>query len=370
MNSSLSKILFFSLIIFAFSCNDDPIENPVLTDSFDRSEMLQFWADDIIIPAYTSYNNMLEVFNDEVLEFFEEPSIENLDKLRTTWLNAYLAWQEVSMFEIGKAEEIGLRNFTNIYPADVELIHANINGANYNLELPSNFPAQGFPALDYLLFGLENNDAENLEALLNDEVEVYLKDLVNRLNDLASTVLDDWNENYRDAFISNSGSSANSSTDKMVNDFLFYYEKFLRAAKVGIPAGIFSGSEEPELVEGRYSDIYSKMLFQNGFTAVKIFFTGQSYDGLRQGTSLKQYLTEIYETNDVDFDIAATITSQWDKVDLALEDVGASYQSQIREDNAKMLALYDELQKAVVPLKVDMLQALNIQVDFVDADGD
>ena len=35
-----------------------------------------------------------------------------------------------------------------------------------------------------------------------------------------------------------------------------------------------------------------------------------------------------------------------------------------------MLETYDELQKAVVLLKVDMLQVLNIKVDFVDADGD
>ena len=35
-----------------------------------------------------------------------------------------------------------------------------------------------------------------------------------------------------------------------------------------------------------------------------------------------------------------------------------------------MLAAYDELQANVVLLKVDMFQALNIKVDFVDADGD
>jgi len=35
-----------------------------------------------------------------------------------------------------------------------------------------------------------------------------------------------------------------------------------------------------------------------------------------------------------------------------------------------MLSTYDGLQKNVVLLKVDMLQALNINVDFVDADGD
>ena len=35
-----------------------------------------------------------------------------------------------------------------------------------------------------------------------------------------------------------------------------------------------------------------------------------------------------------------------------------------------MLQTYDELQKNVVNMKVDMLQALNIRVDYVDADGD
>ena len=36
----------------------------------------------------------------------------------------------------------------------------------------------------------------------------------------------------------------------------------------------------------------------------------------------------------------------------------------------KLLTTYDNIQKAVVLLKVDMLQILNINVDYVDADGD
>ena len=35
-----------------------------------------------------------------------------------------------------------------------------------------------------------------------------------------------------------------------------------------------------------------------------------------------------------------------------------------------MLRLYDELQQLTVLLKVDLLQALGINVDYVDADGD
>jgi hypothetical protein len=35
-----------------------------------------------------------------------------------------------------------------------------------------------------------------------------------------------------------------------------------------------------------------------------------------------------------------------------------------------MTLTYDVLQKVVILLKVDMLQAFNINVDYVDADGD
>jgi hypothetical protein len=35
-----------------------------------------------------------------------------------------------------------------------------------------------------------------------------------------------------------------------------------------------------------------------------------------------------------------------------------------------MTATYDELQRATVLFKVDMLQTLSISVDYVDSDGD
>ena len=47
-----------------------------------------------------------------------------------------------------------------------------------------------------------------------------------------------------------------------------------------------------------------------------------------------------------------------------------NFKSQIQEDNNQMLSTYDAIQKTVVMLKVDMLQKLNISVDYADADGD
>ena len=44
--------------------------------------------------------------------------------------------------------------------------------------------------------------------------------------------------------------------------------------------------------------------------------------------------------------------------------------NQINNDNTKFLQVFDAVQEVVVLLKVDMLQLLNINVDYVDADGD
>jgi predicted lipoprotein len=370
MKISIASICFFSLMVIAMSCDDNPGESSMLTDNFDRGQMLDFWADEIIIPSYTAYVSALEDLDLEVTNFYTDPNVDRLNNLRSTWLEAYLTWQDVSMFEIGRAEEISLRNFTNIYPSDVDLIQSNIERRDYNLELPSNFDAQGFPALDYLFFGLADSDIEIVEALIADDVESYVTDLVTRLSNLSTEVLTDWNSGFREEFVDNSGSSASAATDKLVNDFLFYYERNLRAAKVGIPAGVFSGTEQPNLVEGLYSQVYSKELFLRSFEAVQDFFEGQSYDGQQIGVSLRQYLDDIRTSNATDVDIAGLIITQWEEVDLAAAEVGDSFREQVIEDNSKMLALYDQLQAAVVPLKVDMLSALNIQVDFVDADGD
>jgi hypothetical protein len=53
-----------------------------------------------------------------------------------------------------------------------------------------------------------------------------------------------------------------------------------------------------------------------------------------------------------------------------IETLENSFATQIDTDNTAMTMAYDELQKAVVLLKVDMLQAFNVSVDYVDADGD
>jgi predicted lipoprotein len=366
----IQSLFILIIVLFSLSCGDNGSSEPEIPiDNFDRKELLIDAADGIIIPAFEDYVSRIQILNSAAQSFVVEPSISNLDLLRGYWLQAYKSWQYISMFNLGKAEEIGLRNFTNIYPSNTLEIDENISSGDYNLDLPSKNDEQGFPALDYLLYGIGNNDEEILIKYEQESYSIYLTDLTQKIEYMGTDVLNDWNTGYREIFVNNDGTSATSSLNKLVNDYLFYYERFLRAGKIGIPAGVFSGDPLKDKVEGFYAKEVSKELFLTGLQASKRFFNGTNYNTVVVGTGLKAYLDYLNTIKGGD-DLSLMINAQFDATQEKAEDLDENFAAQIESDNLKMLATYDELQKNVILLKVDMLQALNIKIDFVDADGD
>ena len=287
MIKKISLALF--IFIFTFSCSSeddnqsdflsnsseifDSVVNDDITLGFDRSAMLVFWADNFIMPAYKKLKDDLSVLKESIASFNEEPLQANFEIVREKWLSAYKTWQHVEMFNIGKAEEIYLSSFMNIYPVNEDRITSNINSGVYDLENPNNYASQGFPALDYLLFGLGENDAEILEKYQpsDNNYSKYLFSVINKMEAKTNTVSNDW-DSYRDTFVVSTENTATSSINKLTNDFIFYFEKGLRTNKFGIPAGVFSTDELPSKVEGYYSKLYSKTLALESLYAVKNFF--------------------------------------------------------------------------------------------------
>ncbi len=361
------------ILAMNLSCGSSDSDDGPTTDNFDRAAMLANWADNIIIPAYQAYSNELANLKTSATAFTTTSDQTNLEALRASWFSAYRAWQSVSMFEIGRAEAVTLRNFTNIFPADAGEIDNSIAAGSYNLMLPSTNDEQGFPALDYLINGLGATDAAILakytDASTGQAHKTYLTDLVDRLQSLTSGVLSDWTSGYRDDFVNDSGSTATSSVNKLINDALFYYEKSLRAGKVGIPAGVFSGTSINTTVEAFYKEDVSKTLLLDALNAFQDFFNGKHFNNNSSGESLKSYL-DFLNTIKEGEDLSGLINGQFNTARTSINGLNDSFVQQITDDNTRFLASYDELQKNVVLLKVDMLQALNVQVDFVDADGD
>ncbi|WP_255518183.1 imelysin family protein [Fulvivirga sp. M361] len=368
----IRRIVFgLTLVMGAWACSSDDSPGSG-SDGFDRSALLINWADNIIIPAYEAYAASLAKLTTAENQFTINLSVQNLEELRTAWLEAYIAWQHVSMFEIGKAEELTLRDFTNIFPANAAEIESSISSGvpPFNLELPSSRDEQGFPALDYLLFGIADNDEDIVDQFRQDaKYGIYLSQVVTRLNSLTNEVLDDWKDEFRDEFVENNGSTAGSSVNKLVNDYMFYYEKALRAGKIGIPAGVFSTSPLSDRVEGLYSKKYSKVLFEAALQATIDFFNGKHFDGAGTGPGLNTYLAFLNTITEGE-NLATAINSQFTKAQSTSGLLKDSFFDEVETNNTAMLGAYNELQAVVPLMKVDMFTALNIRVDFVDADGD
>lgn len=370
-------ILCVLALVWACS-NDSETDDGVIVDpidevSFERSAMLINWADNIIIPSYEAFTGDLETLLNSFDTFKAEVNESNLIALRASWLNSYKTWQHVEMFEIGPAESVGFQLNMNIYPTDNEKIDGFIVDGSYDLSLSSNRSAKGFPALDYLLNGLGENDAEILGFYNGENKEAYLKyteDVLLDMQALTETVVSDWTNGYRDTFVANDGSSSTASVDRMVNDYIFYYEKYLRAGKMGIPLGVFSGSTLPRNVEAYFDGSISNDLFLEGLAAVQDFFNGKHFNSSTQGESLASYLDALNTVKNEE-DLSTLINDQMNTAKSMVVDLSA-FRAEIEDNNppTNMLLAYDEVQKAVPMLKVDMVSAMSISIDFVDADGD
>ncbi|WP_420581670.1 imelysin family protein [Reichenbachiella sp.] len=367
----ISRVLILTITVFLYSCDSGSDEST--NDNFDRGAMLANWADHIIIPAYNNYEKELEGLTAATQNFTANPSENLLVELRTKWKSAYLAWQWVAMFEIGKAETISLQSYTNLYPTDPTNIEANIASGTYNLDLPSRRNQQGFPAIDYLINGLGSADNE-IVAVYSDEnsgaaYKAYLDAIVSKLHSQTTEVLADWKDGYREVFVTNDGSSATGAVNKVTNDYIYYFEKHLRAGKIGIPAGVFSNTPDAKDVEAYYNSDFSKELYEEALKASDAFFNGQHFGSETKGESFASYLDYLNSIKEGE-DLVKLINDQFVSIETTSSNLMSDLSEQIETNNTLMLNTYDELQKNVIYFKLDMLQALNIKVDYVDADGD
>jgi hypothetical protein len=378
------KLVILSLIFQGCSGDSDTIEiiektdqsnvsenNSKSTNEFDRSSMLTFWADSIILPSMIGFENELNVFNEYVENFTANPNANNLTLLRDQWLTTYKNWQYVEMFDLGIAEEIYFKNRMNIFPANVQRIESNISNQEFNLDESANFAAQGFTALDYLLFGVEQEDDVILTKYSDTSSNYgdYLIQVTAKMQELTVLVKAQWEGDYRDSFVQSTENTATSSINMMLNDFVYYYEKGYRANKFGIPAGVFSGGPLPNTIEAYHGEIYSKILSLEATNAIENFFNGVAYnDPETLGPSIKDYLD--FVESDTAEKLSERIKEKLQGGRIKINELNTSFIKQIEENNTLMLLTYDAIQSAVILFKVDMLQKLNVSVDYADADGD
>lgn len=377
MRNLYKLIISLALISVMISCKKDPKDADPSTDTHaaDRALMLTNIADESIIPSYSNLNLSIDTFSNDIAVFKTSPTLTNLQTLRISWEKAYIAWQKVELFDVGPANQYALRNYANIYPANELIINSNLLDVNTNLEISSNYAAQGFPAFDYLLNGLASTDdsivtlyttASNAQLRLN-----YLTKLATQLSFKVKQTLDLWNSAYRADFISSTSLKAGSSTSMLINGYVMNYEKFIRLGKFGIPSGAVSTLLEPTKVEGFYKKDISQKLALAAHQASVNFFNGKSVKTGSIYYGLAAYLNAL-DAKDTQSNklLSVALNEQFDINNNAILNLNSDFYYLVNNDNQKLIDTFNELQKAVRILKVDMTSAMSITITYTDNDGD
>ena len=71
--------------------------------SFEHQKMLINWVDNIILPSLSNFESSLTELEAKTSLFKSYPTIESLSILRASWLDSFLKWQHVEMFDVGIA---------------------------------------------------------------------------------------------------------------------------------------------------------------------------------------------------------------------------------------------------------------------------
>ncbi|TGE19706.1 imelysin family protein [Hymenobacter elongatus] len=366
--SVLFALTLLLLAVGIISCQKDPGATPEPSTGPDRKALLTYWADSLVKPGYQRFNEKLVALKSRTTAFTAAPTPATLQEARAAWQAAYVEWQRVELYEFGPAEEVSLRNHFNIYPTDAAGINRNISSGTYDFELSAAIPQQGFPALDYLLNGVATGDAAIAQQYASSaQHRRYLTDVVAKMEQTFGTVYKQWNGSYRDTFINRTGTDASSSLSRVVNAYSQYYERYLRAGKIGIPSGTMTGTPLPSKIEAYYlRGALPLQLATTAHAAVQQFFNSRAGQ-----PSLKNYLDAVgAKDSRTGQGLTSIINTQFGVSAQQLASLGPDLHATLTARNADAVASYNEMQKAVRLLKVDMTSALSVTVTYVDNDGD
>ncbi|MHA8056291.1 imelysin family protein [Aquirufa nivalisilvae] len=364
-------------LIWACGSNGTGTDEPTpQEDGKDRKAILIHLADHIIIPSYANFKVKLDAMLIKSDAFTSQPTTANLQAFRSAWIEAYIEWQKVELFDFGPAEKQTIRNFFNIYPANEIGIQSNIADPASNLEVPASYAQQGFPALDFLINGVAKTD-EEIVAYYLTPVEgtkriAYIKRLTVRMNSLLDKVINEWNTTYRETYVSKTGLDISSSTSLMINGFVLHYERFIRSGKFGIPSGaMLNGVVAPEKVEAFYKKDISLVLAKTAHQAYADFFNGKAVKTSLEGPSIKTYLDALKAKDSATGkNLSEIINAQLETTKLKLDLLKPNLYEEVKTNNQAMVTVYTEMQKTVRLLKVDMTSAMSITITYTDNDGD
>ena len=368
----ITLLSVFFMGIIACDDNDNGDGPNGCNADFDQKLLFANVADNIIIPVYESLQNGLNELEIKVEAFLESPSSESLLETQDAFKSAYLKWQKAAQYEFGPAESNFLRNSFNNFPVNVGQLETSISTGSHHFDIYDTYD-KGFPALDYLLFGL-GDDLESIASAFsnvegNANRRAYLVLLIEDMQTRLTQTLTEWKGNYKYDFVENTGTAAGSSLSLLVNGFNKNYE-LIKRDRIGIPSGVYTlNMPNPEKVEAFYSQI-SLELAMESIKATQQLYTGTTEAGF-DDVGLDDYLKEINAQKN-DQPLNEIIKTQFELIIGKLNLLETPLSKAVGTDDTTLAlqAVYNELSRQVVNIKTDLPANFCVSITYIDNPSD
>jgi uncharacterized protein len=362
------SLCFLALSVLLASCDND--NNAGGDDkSFDRKALLRAYADQLIKPAFQDLKTQTEALDAAIIALNSNVNAQNLSAAQSAWTNALSSWQYTNAYNFGPAGEEGLKKGLSeeiaTFPASTSKIESRISQGQWNLN-DFDRDARGFLAIEYLIFGEDQNKALSSLSTSNQR-RAFLAALSADLRKRVTEAHNAWNGSYTEQFVQNSGTDVGSSTVILYNEFLRSYE-LLKNFKLSLPLGkrIGQTKAEPQLVEALYSGQSLNMLRLH-FAAIEGIWRGKTKAG-QDFPGLRSYLQSAVGGPE----LIASTEAQLSNVQKALAAIpnSPSLSKQITDNKAPLENLNTELQKLTRFFKSDLSSLLGLTITFSSGDGD
>lgn len=351
-----SVALVLLLVVGFVSCKKKKEDS---TPEFNKSGLLTNVADNIIIPAIDAFDAAVTELDTRATDFEQNPGVAEFDLLKEQWLNCYLLWQAVKVYDFGPMMDYALKSSIGTFPSDTSLILDNISSGSYNLSSAANVDAIGFSALDFLFY--RYNALSELQS--NPNYLLYVNDVIDKLKTESAQLKSLW-ASYRSSFIASTGTGSTSSFSLLVNAFNKDYE-LAKNAKLGIPLGKQSlGIQLPEYVEARYSAV-SFQLLKTSIDRLHQLYRGVSFSGASDGLGFEDYLIHLEKSS-----LASTISTRFSNIKQDIDWFSMSLETALTSNTAELDALHALIAGQVVYIKTDMTSAFGVLITYQDNDGD
>lgn len=353
--SRMPVFAFLILLLQVSACKENKAD-------YDRKPLLENLGNNVILPAYKEAQTKAITLKTTIADFTTAPDVPKLQAAKAAFKEAYIAWEAVENYDFGKAT--GLTLTLNNFPPDTNRILANISSGSYNLNQAGNLRAKGFPALDFILFSVSDENTF-IGSINNFYTKQYLNDIASDISNNISAVYDDWNTSYLNTFTTSTNLDLGGSVSILCNSWAQYTERN-RRERIGNPLGyvglIATGNIDKNMLEAFYSN-YSKELLIANLQAGKNIFTGSSGIGFDDYPQVKEASFQGVPLNE-------EIANQYDRCITAANQISTDFKTALVSDKPKMELLFLELKKLVVLVKVDLASAVGVTISYADNDGD